>query len=112
MLRTGQDYLDGWVLDYNFMKKHEALKGIAPAEYVGIDRLVPWGDSWEDITRMGGEIAEPKIKDVVTTRLKPGPKPQPGDVGRRYRSVPRATGNRHRQGQGSRGIQEAADSFL
>ena len=80
MLRTGQDYLDGWVLDYNFMKKHEALKGRTPAEYVEIDRSVPWGDSWEDITRMGGEIAEPRIKDVVTTRLKPGPKPKPGTL--------------------------------
>ena len=65
MLRTGQDYLDGWVLDYNFFKKHEALKGATPAEYVGIDHLVPWDDSWGDITRMGGEIAEPRIKDVV-----------------------------------------------
>ena len=80
MLRTGQDYLDGWVLDYNFFKKHEALKGRTPAEYVGIDHLVPWDDSWGDITRMGGEIAEPRIKDVVTTRLKPGPKPKPGSV--------------------------------
>ena len=77
MLRTGQDYLDGWVLDYNFFKKHESLKGRTPAEYVGVDRLVPWDDSWGDITRMGGEIAEPRIKDVVITALKPGPKPKP-----------------------------------
>ena len=77
MLRTGQDYLDGWVLDYNFFKKHHTLKGQTPAEFIGIDGLVPWDDSWEDITRMGGEIAEPKIKDVVITPLKPGPKPKP-----------------------------------
>ena len=80
MLRTGQDCLDGWVLDYNFFKKHESLNGATPAEFIGIDNLVPWDDSWEDITRMGGEIAEPRIKDVVTTALKPGPKPKPGSI--------------------------------
>ena len=80
MLRTGQDYLDGWVLDYNFMKKHHSLKGATPAERVGVDKLVPWGDNWEDITRMGGEVADAKVKDVVTTPLKTGPKPKPGNV--------------------------------
>ena len=29
-----------------------------------------------DITRMGGEVAEPEIKDIVITPLKPGPKPK------------------------------------
>ena len=77
MLRTGQDYLDGWVLDYNFFKKHHTLKGATPAEFVGMDKLVPWDDSWEDITRMGGEIAEPEIMEEVITALKTGPKPKP-----------------------------------
>ena len=25
--RTGQEYLDGWVMDYNFFKDHEAHRG-------------------------------------------------------------------------------------
>ena len=79
MLRTGQDYLDGWVLDYNFMKKHHSLKGRTPAEVVGADKLVPWSDSWEDITRIGGDVAEVQIKDIRITPLKPGPKPKPTD---------------------------------
>ena len=79
-LRTGQDYLDGWVLDYNFFKKHHALKGRTPAEVAGTAGQVPWGDSWEGITRMGGEVAEPEIKNTVITPLKPGPKPKPGSV--------------------------------
>ena len=53
--RTGQDYLDGWVLDYNFFKDHEAHRGQQPADAAGVSAQVPW-DSWEDITRLGGEV--------------------------------------------------------
>lgn len=77
MQGTGQDYLDGWVLDYNFFKKHHTLKGQTPAEVIGVAKDVPWDDSWEDITRMGGEVAEVEIRDQVITALKPGPKPKP-----------------------------------
>ena len=76
MLRTGQEYLDGWVIDYNFFKPHHTLKGKTPAEVAGVAEQVPWDDSWEDITRMGGEVAEPEIKDIVITPLKSGPKPK------------------------------------
>ena len=75
-LKTGQDYLDGWVLDYNFFKPHHSLKGLTPAQVAGVTSQVPWNDSWEDITRIGGEVAEPKIKRILTTPLKPGPKPK------------------------------------
>ena len=86
-MRTGQDYLDGWVIDYNHFKKHHALKGATPAEVVGADKLVPWRDSWEGITRMGGEIAEPQIRDVVIEALKPGPKPKPTDEWEKVKQV-------------------------
>ena len=72
--RTAQDYLDGWVIDYNFMKKHHSLRGKTPADVAGVASEVPW-DSWEDITRMGGEVAEPEVKEHITTDKKPGPKP-------------------------------------
>ena len=39
---TGQEYVDGWVLDYNFMKDHEAHKGGNPAEAAGVAQQVPW----------------------------------------------------------------------
>ena len=77
--RTGQAYLDGWVLDYNFFKDHEAHKGRGretPAEAAGVAAQVPW-DSWEDITRLGGEVAEVKIKSHTATPKKPGPKARP-----------------------------------
>ena len=74
---TGQDYLDGWTIDYNFFKPHHTLKGKAPAEVAGMAEQVPWGDSWEDIARMGGEVAEPELKETIVTPNKPGPKPDP-----------------------------------
>ena len=77
--RTGQDYLDGWVLDYNHFKDHEAHKGQQPADAAGVSAQVPW-DSWEDITRLGGEVAEIELKSHTAKRKKPGPKPQITDV--------------------------------
>ena len=71
---TGQEYVDGWVLDYNIMKDHEAHKGGNPAEAAGVAQQVPW-ESWEDITRRGGEVTEPRIKESVSVPKKPGPKP-------------------------------------
>ncbi len=77
--RTGQEYLDGWVLDYNFFKDHEAHKGGTPAEAAGVAERVPW-DSWEHITRIGGEVAEVEIKEHTPTPKKPGRKPKMGSV--------------------------------
>ena len=77
--RTAQDYLDGWVLDYNYFKDHEAHKGQQPADAAGVSAQVPW-DSWEDITRLGGEVAEIELKSHTAKRKKPGPKPQITDV--------------------------------
>ena len=74
MRKTAQDYLDGWVIDYNFMKKHRSLGGKTPAEVTGVAEQVPW-DSWEDITRIGGEVAEVEVKETTPKPKKPGPKP-------------------------------------
>ena len=76
---TAQDYLDGWVLDYNFFKDHHALKGKTPAAVAGVLSQVPW-ESWEDVTRLGGEVAEPKLRSTVVTARKPGQKPIPGAI--------------------------------
>ena len=73
---TGQDYVDGYVIDYNFFKRHEALDGEVPAEAAGVSGQVPWGDSWEDIAKMGGEVAEPLNVAIEPVRRKPGPKPK------------------------------------
>ena len=79
MRRTAQDYLDGWVLDYNFFKDHRAHRGATPAEIAGVADDVPW-DDWGDITRLGGEVAESEVKESRILRKKPGPKPKPEDA--------------------------------
>ena len=76
-IRTGQDYVDGYVLDYNHFKDHEALGGRTPAEAAGVTKQVPWGESWEGVARMGGEVAEPKNVKTEQVMKKPGPKPVP-----------------------------------
>ena len=63
------------MIDYNHFKPHEALRGNTPAEIAGVAEQVPWDDRWEDVARTGGEAAEPRVKEVVTTPNRPGPKP-------------------------------------
>lgn len=74
--RTAQDYLDGWVLDYNFFKDHRAHKGATPAEMAGVAELVPWRD-WGDITKLGGEVCEARVKEHRMVSKPGGPKPKP-----------------------------------
>ena len=45
---TGQEYLDGWVVDYNLFKDHEAHKGGTPAEAAGVN--APYKE-WADVVR-------------------------------------------------------------
>ena len=72
---TAQEYLDGWAIDYNFFKDHHALGGRTPAQVAGVAEQVPWTE-WEDITRLGGEVAEARLLEHTAKRKKPGPKPQ------------------------------------
>ena len=73
--RRRREYLDGWAIDYNFFKDHHALKGKTPAQVAGVAEQVPWTE-WEDITRLGGEVAEVEVKEHTPVRKKPGPKPK------------------------------------
>ena len=73
--RTANDYVRGWAFDYNHFKDHEAHRGGSPAEAAGVAQQVPWTE-WEDIVRLGGEVAEPRVKSHVTIAKKPGAKPK------------------------------------
>jgi len=79
-VRTGQDCLEGWAIDYNFFNPHRSLRGRTPAEVAGVASQVPWGDSWEDITRMGGEVAEVVYKDATESRKNFVPRTPPKSV--------------------------------
>ncbi len=73
---TGQDFVDGYIIDYNHFKKHESLQNRVPAEVAGVSGLVPWDDSWEDIAKMGGEVAERQDVRVEQIKRRTGPKPK------------------------------------
>ena len=45
---TGQEYLDGWVVDFNLFKDHEAHKGGTPAEAANVN---PPYKEWADVVR-------------------------------------------------------------
>ena len=45
---TGQEYLDGWVVDYNLFKDHEAHKGGTPGEAANVN---PPYHEWADVVR-------------------------------------------------------------
>ena len=51
--RTGQKYLDGWVVDYNVFRDHEAHKGGTPAVAAGAD---PKLNEWTDLVNAVGEF--------------------------------------------------------
>ena len=48
-LKTAQNFLDGWRIDYNLFRHHEGLGGRTPAPAAGIE--VPFSN-WLDIVRM------------------------------------------------------------
>ena len=73
MQRTANEYMRGWALDYNHFKDHEAHGGGSPAEAAGVAQQVPW-EKWEDIARLGGEVAEPRVISQTTIPKKTGPK--------------------------------------
>ena len=46
---SGQSYVDGLVLHYNYFRPHESLKGKRPAEAAGAD--LPF-ETWRDVAAM------------------------------------------------------------
>ena len=46
--RTGQKFLDGFVIDYNLFRPHEGLKGKTPAQVAGV--RAPYKE-WEDFAK-------------------------------------------------------------
>ena len=46
---TGQLFLDGWVLDYNYFRPHESLRGRTPADVAEIDAGF---EEWEDFAKL------------------------------------------------------------
>ena len=56
---SGQEFLDGWVIDYNHFRPHKSLGGKTPASVAGID--VPLS-SWVDVVNLSVK-RQPEFKD-------------------------------------------------
>ena len=76
---SGQRYLDGFVLDYNLFRKHEALGGQTPGEVAQVN--APYGE-WADVTR---DRVQQALRDAVPSRAKPGSAAKAAE----YRSDPK-----------------------
>lgn len=48
---TAQKWLDGYVVNYNFVKPHIALKGRTPAQAAGLQTKADWGNLIQDATK-------------------------------------------------------------
>lgn len=56
---TAHEFIDGYIIHYNFIRPHESLEGKTPAQVAGIEYDF---HSWNDITRLG----TPKSKVLIT----------------------------------------------
>ncbi len=59
---SGQLYLDGWTLNYNLFRKHDALGNKTPAQAAGLD--VPF-DEWQDVVEHAAPHKRAQIEVVV-----------------------------------------------
>ena len=90
---TGQRYLDGWVVDYNLFRGHEALDGKTPGEAAGVN---PPFREWEDVVRgrvrpkgQTTSIMRPRML-VVTNMSQPRTTPNSGRPTGEYRRAPKS----------------------
>ena len=61
-LKSGQHYIDGFTIYYNFFRDHHALKGKRPAQVAGVN--APYKE-WADFVRADIEVPASKRKEVV-----------------------------------------------
>ena len=70
-INTALQFLDGFIIHYNYLRPHEALKGKTPAEVADIDYDFK---SWSDITRLPVKVKR-LSRPKVTLRLPRSGKP-------------------------------------
>ena len=79
---TGQRYLDGWVMDYNLFRDHEALGGRTPGQAAKVD--APFRE-WSDVVRAR---SHPKGGATSIRRLRPRGLVVPTDISRAEEGAP------------------------
>ena len=71
--KTGQRYLDGWVLTYNLFRGHESLRNQTPGYRAKVD---PPFREWADVVKAGAVSPKPKSTAKAETRPASQPKPK------------------------------------
>ena len=69
--KTGQRYLDGWVLTYNHFIGHESLGNQTPGYRAKVN---PPFHEWADVVKAGAASPKPKIKAEARPASQPKPK--------------------------------------
>lgn len=64
---TAKKWLDGYVVNYNFVKPHISLKGKTPAQASGLDLKADWGELIQEATKTKTK-QEIKIPIEVVTK--------------------------------------------
>ncbi len=75
--KTGQMYLDGWVLTYNLFREHEALKNESPAEVAKVG--APF-ESWQDVVESPDSDMKPSIQLPSASDQKDAPIPDAAPI--------------------------------
>ena len=63
-LESGQDYFDGWAINYNLFRDHEGIGGQTPAEMAGVN---PPFSEWAGVVRLAATGMERKGSNPVKT---------------------------------------------
>ena len=86
-LESGQQYLDGWVVQYNLFSDHEGIDDRRPAEMAGV--TPPFGE-WADIVRNAPALREgrkanlmPSLAEVADRAERQSPRIVPDSTQRR-----------------------------
>ena len=69
--KTGQRYLDGWMITYNHFRGHESLRNQTPGYRAKVN---PPFKEWADVVKAGAVSPRPKIKEEARPVSQPKPK--------------------------------------
>ena len=66
---TVRTLLEGWVIHYNYVRKHQSLNGRTPAQVCGIEGKDDWHvlvkEATKNITEMEKRLSEPKEEPIM-----------------------------------------------
>lgn len=64
---TAKKWLDGYIVNYNFVKPHISLDGQTPAQAAGLNVKPDWGELIQQATQSMAKKDTTTVKEIVTT---------------------------------------------